>query len=521
MDSLNALDAHHIVLYGYCGASYVMILLVLSLIVLTLILRVLPILVTKTQLGVDHWFWKTYIETYKKNKVFPPELPQYLLDVKQWYPPVFPLLISHIPRLVFDKFSFVPAILIDLVRLFILLCFMYYGLNLPMIAIAVTGVVYATYFLLIIYNIQLNPRGLGAIFLDSIVVLLLGMFQFKWSCYVLIIVFILSGLILLTHKMTTQLFWFLCIGASIIFKSWHVLLLLPASVLSALILSRGFYFKVFVAHLDIVFFWNRNWRLLMAHPLKESPLYGDEGYETPGKIHKRGFSGLKSHLKGILYFDCWWPLMSVMIIWNWSGASAGSIHVCFVWATLIIVWALGTIFVPFLKCLGYGEYYFYNVAFPIALLWGFMAVGNEKNSVYWVILAMGLILNIWATIRYCIGLTKSTTEVLSTNLKDALMFLRDADKGVVMCLPPQLYDLVAYQTKKNVLFGAHGYGFEKLEPTFPVIRMPIPNIVSKYDIRYLLTIDGYLVDRFKNDLPPHDEQVFGEYIVYCFVAAKT
>src|SRR5471032_979005 len=80
-------------------------------------LRVVPYLLAPLGLGVDHWYWKQYIEKYRKEGKFPPALPQYLLESEQWYPPFFPLLLAFLPRALFDRFSHVLAILIDLLRM--------------------------------------------------------------------------------------------------------------------------------------------------------------------------------------------------------------------------------------------------------------------------------------------------------------------------------------------------------------------------------------------------------------------
>ena len=81
------------------------------------ILRYLPHLIAPLGVGVDHWFWKAYIEEYRKTKRFPPDLPQFLLDQHQWYPPLFPLIMARLPEVLFDRFSHILAIGIDLIRL--------------------------------------------------------------------------------------------------------------------------------------------------------------------------------------------------------------------------------------------------------------------------------------------------------------------------------------------------------------------------------------------------------------------
>ncbi|MCG2758928.1 MAG: hypothetical protein L6263_10905, partial [Desulfobacteraceae bacterium] len=71
-----------------------LILLVITLATVAVILRFLPHYIAPKGLGVDHWFWKAYIEEYRRNRIFPPVLPQYIFDQHQWYPPFFPLLMA-------------------------------------------------------------------------------------------------------------------------------------------------------------------------------------------------------------------------------------------------------------------------------------------------------------------------------------------------------------------------------------------------------------------------------------------
>ena len=70
--------------------------IVLGVFLLAYVLRAVPQWLSPQGLGVDHWFWKTYIETYRRERRFPPELPQYVLDEAQWYPPLFPMLLARL-----------------------------------------------------------------------------------------------------------------------------------------------------------------------------------------------------------------------------------------------------------------------------------------------------------------------------------------------------------------------------------------------------------------------------------------
>jgi hypothetical protein len=45
---------------------------------------------------------------------------------------------------------------------------------------------------------------------------------------------------------------------------------------------------------------------------------------------------------------------------------------------------------------------------------------------------------------------------------------------------------------------------------------PIAEVLSRYNVRYLLTHDGYLPECFINDLPSAKIFHFGAYSLYCF-----
>ena len=80
--------------------------------------------------------------------------------------------------------------------------------------------------------------------------------------------------------------------------------------------------------------------------------------------------------------------------------------------------------------------------------------------------------------------------------------------------PPQWYDRVAYETGQSVLYGGHGFGFELLEPVFPRLLIPIRDIVERYRIVYLVTIQGYLSQTFVEDLDYDSVLSFGPYKLY-------
>lgn len=479
-------------------------------------LRLLPHKMYPNGVGVDHWAWKFDIETYRSQKKIPHEIPQYLLDERQWYPPMFLFIMGNLPPVITDRYSHLVAIFIDLIRMALLIAAAYWLSGGDFTVMAVAGLVYATTPILVSYNVQLNPRGLAALLLDMLVFVVLYGFIFRSAWWIWPAAFLISGLILLTHKMTSQLFCFLCVCAAASWVNIRFLALIPGSVIIALILSKGYYINIVRAHWDIVTFWNRNWRWLSANAVKESPIYGEPGYETPGKIHKSGIGGFLKRLTFILgFYPAVWVLFITMYLTLVPKTDPASLSWwLLMWITFVMFFAIITTFVPFLKCLGVGYLYIYNATFPAALLCGILVQRGEYPMIIWIGLVTALVINMAGIHIYYKKLAESKTQKISEGFRHALDYLKSAPPGIVWGMPTHLNEPVAYITRLPVLWGAHGYGFRLLEPVFPRILVTVSEIRKKYDVKYVLTIDGYLTEKFKKDLDIVQELAFDEYRLY-------
>lgn len=264
---------------------------------LALCVRVLPFWAALSkEMGVDQWYWKCYVKAARQQSRIAPDMPQYLFDEAQWYPPLFPWLLIKLPDGWIERNSWWLAIVLDLVRMAWLVVGVIWIVG-DWNAAILAALIYALTPIVITYNTQLNPRGLGAFFLDLIAVLVIAIYLGILPFWAWFIVCVLAGLLLLTHKMSVQLFWFLCIALAVFTGEWKLTLLVPASVVMALVLSGGFYAKVLRAHWDIVTFWYRNWPWLQAHPVKESPIYGESSFQSPGKFHQSGLGGFSAALQ--------------------------------------------------------------------------------------------------------------------------------------------------------------------------------------------------------------------------------
>lgn len=482
-----------------------------------LAVRLAPVAFVPHGAGVDQWYWKAYIETLRSIREFPPILAQYLLDEAQWYPPLFPIMLARLPAVVFDQYAPHLAILIDLLRL-LLLAAATRWLSGSNAAALVAGAAYAITPLLISYNMQLNPRGLGALFLDLLWLAVAGVLLAGAPAWFWAIALLFAGLVLLTHKMTTQLFWFTAIlGAGLALDS-RLAMLIPLGMLAALLLSGGFYRRIFQAHVDIISFWYRNWHWSGSNPVLESPAYGEPGYESPGKYYRSGFRPWLRRLQFVIGFNPWMPaVLALGVIALYKGHRFSQFETwAFGWLALTFAFALLTTIIPALRCLGQGYLYGYNGSFPAALALGLTWVSLGDTWYWQLITGATVIACVVALTMFFRALRSSRTMKVDTKLDAAIQRLAMLPKGVVMCLPQHWHDVVAYRAQQPVAFGGHGYGFRLLEPVFPRLLLGVNEIIARYGVRYLLTYRSYCNEKFLAALPSATIEEFGDYQLYRF-----
>lgn len=494
---------------------------ILLLIAFAAALRITPHILSPEGSGVDHWFWKKYIETYRKDRQFPPVLSQYALDQYQWYPPLFPLLLWKIPPSIFTRWNHLLAIGVDLLRMLFLLCIAFWLTDGDLWVVALSGLIYATTPIQISYNFQLNPRGLAALFLDGVLILLLWFYSYHGPQWIWIAVVLLSGLILLTHKMTTQLFWFICLCCSLIYRDLYLLMLIPLSILTAIVLSKGFYIKVLIAHWDIVKFWKQNWRWMGADAIRESPVYGDKNYQRPEKLHKTGLNGFLWHCFILFGFNpaAW---IACLLIFERIFIEP---HVL-IYSTWLIVWLLipcllsmMTTFVPILRSIGPGYLYLYHTSLITSLLLA-MAYRYTKLpqfSFSILIYNAAFIFNIVGVFLFYLKFSRNKRARIDQSFNKILQQLQKLPQGTVWCIPSGWHEPVAYKTSHSVLWGGHGYGFKHLLPTFPRVLLPINEIIERYKVRYLLTMEGLLTQQCLADMPENTTLIREkDYLLYIF-----
>ena len=159
--------------------------------------------------SIDEYFWIQYRLNARKQKNFPPKIPQYLLDLRQWYPPIFGYFLKLIPDVVFKNIFYILLLLsvIRFINYFIFLSIL--GVKADLEIVLICLIIYIVSPSNFINDNQLNSRILGSINFDILIMLVYLGHLSGWgpTLYILLLFFTIT--IFFLHKMTLQLWIFL------------------------------------------------------------------------------------------------------------------------------------------------------------------------------------------------------------------------------------------------------------------------------------------------------------------------
>ena len=443
--------------------------------------------------SVDNWYWLLCIEDVKKYHRIPARLPYFMLEIEeQWYPPLYSFVMSLFPTEILKRHGRKIVQLIDLLNgLIIFLSVLWLSDNLTTAFISCFSYIIA--FFPLSYSNQLQPRGL-ANFLLTLIVIGLWFHINTQSLVIWLEILILSVLLLFLHKMTTQLWVVYLLGFGIWGKDWTLPVLLPASVLLAIIISKGFYLKVLKAHWDIITFWHENIKNLGSHQYYESPLYRKDGFASTA-IHQQGLRHQFRKLWSLGLHNVFIILLPILIYFGQFHYHDDLESFLWCWLGLTYLWAILTTFLPYFKALGAGVYYLYQSFLPLLSLTSLL-LREMPLHLQWglfILWAIGLLFSGIQWEKYCHSVAIRQGNGEQRDLGEVLDYLKGLPHDGVFCIPFALPDITAYWTRKKVFWGGHGYGFHTyLQPYFPIMRENVLETIRQKSLSYVLFWRKYL-----------------------------
>lgn len=435
--------------------------------------------------AVDHYYWMLYSNAVREQKRLPAVIEgKYLLeDERQFYPPGFAVLLSLLPKALRQgPESRYLALILDVVTLAILLGFAW-AAGLSRDALLAVAIVFGFAPALTTYNTQLTSRGLGNLFLVAgLLAQVMAAQAPTGAAWLWALSLVALAGVIVTHKMTTQFavvlwpFWTYALAQTGGTEAAWLTGLSPlaALILAVLVTGPAMQRGQWRAHVDIVTFWNRNWRDLGAHQFRQSPIYGDPSEKTPMAYHQDGLKGIARHLILVVGSQ---PLAVFLPVTLFFSASPPLWIV--VWLVVAYVWALATLLINPLKCLGGGHLYLFNAVCPAALWWGFALKNPTPETI--ALFVLGLTATAFSlSVSYR---RRSSRKAVSDDGMDRVIeHLKGLPAGRVAAFPVTAAERIAVETPHAVFWGAHGLGFRTLEPYWPVMRKPLETAFQEYGI---------------------------------------
>ena len=468
--------------------------------------------------GNDGYYFRLGRKAFLKNKTIKFDLSKhYALEYSiQRYPPLFPLFLSIFSDEFLEKFSWVISPIIDS-----LLCTTI-AASAYILTQNYNSVIVASLFYVFAFSAHnetsfLTSRQFAAMlfFMSSLFAVL---YITNDNYLFLILSSVVGSLILLSHRFTTQGF-FLAFVIMSFFNYWFLIIIL-LSIVFALLISGGFYWKVFLCNLDFVKYWNKNYSGLGAHQIKDSPAYN---------LRDNGSNFLfQKNLKSHLLFEISYILQNIYIlliiliviisfkspkIYTYSGLLTLSVYFI----------GILSYHLPFLRGIGFGSQYG-----KLSLSIGLFTVGiyyNENNLIInllsYILLGLSIIYAIRIFYKFIKNIEKTKKENILkwdyARMKEMLNFIQNENIDLILTVPTNYHDLITYHTGKKVFWGNHSSPTEVWGGVLPYFKKKVTKLVEKWNISHIL-IDK----RFTNEdeLQINYECVFEDEIYKIFKTGK-
>jgi VanZ family protein len=480
-------------------------------------LRVLPVWPRRRE-GCDAYNILLNAETLRKTKRLPIRMPALFMleDQDQWYPPGFLILCALLPQKWLQKRFWILNHLVDLGSALLIFIF----------SLQIGAPVYIAVAATMIYGVMpglanefsaLNARPFGLLLFNAL--LLSAATSITLPIMTTPAVVLAIGLFF-SHKLSVQQLWFTLPILTAATGEWVWLsLLIAIYILPFVIWPRGAW-RILRGHYVIVRFWARNWRLLGAHAIRQSPVFSD-GKTRVGYYADGGPASPSRFLKDVLhqnYFVA--PVVtSIALGAPWIRSEFGIVLIG--WIVSVYIWTFAIHFIKPLRGIGLAQQYIKFALVPSLIATG---IGFIDPIDWWTtLIATAAVL---ATFRQYFLITinvwkNSVTASDNTeddNLQKILESISKDTYAQVMCLPVHLCDRVAYQCRRPVYWGTHSDVFDdRLEAFFPVLQHNLHYFIQDGVNRLLLDTRYASPDELGLD-PQSPSSRFGAYVLFSLSA---
>lgn len=452
--------------------------------------------------GNDGFYFRLCVKEFKKKPTLKFNLKKhYLLEYDiQRYPPLFAVFLAVLPKKILDEYYWLITPFIDslLCMLICLSVFIYTG-NIE--STLLCAILYT--FLFSAHNeaMYLTSRSFGALlfFLTCIFGLI---YITSGTLIFLLISGIFGALLLLAHRFTTQAFIISFILGS--FFSYRYFNVLVTSFLLALIISRGFYLKVFLCNIDFIRFWNKHSHGNGCHQIYDSPAYVQQP-KFKNCVYKKGFM---SHIKYEINYliQNMFILFNLYIVYHYNFIEKVDLIVYFSSLLALLIYSIGIIsyHIKLFRGIGYGAQYgklsMPIGLFSIGLFWIRLIPFFNKGLL--TISLLTLFFAIYYLVKFLFTFETQKKTAISKwdfeKLNPFIEYVRNNNVSLLMCLSGSYNDLFTYYADIPVLWGNHSSPTDKWGIVLPYFKSRIEDISKKYRVSHIFIDKRYVSLDFIN-----------------------
>lgn len=454
--------------------------------------------------GVDVWSRMIEADYFRKNhhKIPMKKIQDgFILDGYLDYPPALPWMLSFIPKGKLLKIQGFIAPIFDVIQNYIVFLITLQLTN-NIWAAVLAQAIYATIPLTVLENSYLTPRSLGYLnFTLAFYPLLLYSLVPK-PLYLIFGLFFLL-LLFLTHKFALQSFLFISIFLSIITKNSFYILIFFTGMAIAIVVSKGYYFRILNGHISNILFWVKNYKYRFSHQVRGLTL--PKKKDLVGKIYSAMTVSPPLALIGtnlwiiipLFLFMVFKFHLSIEIPLDPYSLRDPLMLMVYVWIVFFYIFSIAVLSIKQLTPIGEGQRYMEMSLAPVAIISAiaFFVFLNSpyKNIVivlYSIILLTNLFLAIFLQIK---GIIEDKNRSMTKDMTDVFKYINKMHpKPRILCIPHQITTMIVYNTKAKVLVEIQAGDLRRVDDVFPVLQKPIQEIAKKYKLNILVIKKDYV-----------------------------
>ena len=433
--------------------------------------------------GVDGWKHLLAAEYIRQHKRLPGRLPgKYIIDEPYNYPPLLPILLALLPRPWRERYEWAVASCIDALHSLLL-----FGIVFALTSDLALGLLAQGFYMLtpavVRESSALNTRTAGSLLFSGTFLCELA-FAHSREPGLLLGAVLLGFLLVHTHKMSVQALVFASVGFAIWERNPAYLVTVALIAAAAVVLSGGYYLRfILPGHLAILTYWRE--RIREGNQIGTHQVRGGRPRWSHTLVNQNPFILL--------------VIVAAIVLRTPTVGNAALAEQY----PLFLAWALGmygialviTWYRP-LRFLGEGERYMEYGAFPTAIV-SAVVIGEFLLSGFNPFLLLLVVvtgaLSLRSVLRWQRLAATSQQLALTPALREVIQLLDQRPEEVrFACIPTWPSEPVAYFTSSKVLWHDNGLALHRLVDYFPVLRRPLPEILSEYDINYFLVHEDYV-----------------------------